>query len=117
MPTKHGRQEKVEADLSGPPTTPPHEVRIHATAPPATPAPKRVKQGKQYLKVWDICGTPSSEGVDFKWVDQELTAQELHLEWSAVLKKEYDRLKEAHKQVYALQQHLQQGEEKCAAKL
>ena len=37
-----------------------------------------------------------------------MTAHELHLEWSAVIEKEYKRLKEAHEQVYALQQELQE---------
>ena len=39
--------------------------------------------------------------VDFKCVEHELTAQELLLEWSAVMETEYERFKEANKQVYA----------------
>ena len=46
-----------------------------------------------------------------------MTAHELHLEWSAVMEKEYERLREVHKQVCALQQELQEVEEKWAAKL
>ena len=41
-----------------------------------------------------------------------MTAHELHFEWSAVMEKEYERLREAHKQVYVLQQELQEVEEK-----
>ena len=55
--------------------------------------------------------------VDFKCVEHELTAQELLLEWSAVMEKEYERLKEAHNKVSALQQEVQEVEEKWAAKL
>ena len=85
---------------------------IRATSPPATPAPKRVKQVKQYLKDWGIWGPPPSEEGNFTLVERELTAHELHLEWSAVMEKEYERLREAHKQVYALQQEVQEVEEK-----
>ena len=117
MPIKRGRQEKGEADLGGPPTTPPHQVRIRATSPPATPAPKRVKQVKQYLKDWGFWGPLPSEEGNFILVERELTAFELHLEWSAVMETEYERLREAHKQVYALQQELQEVEQKWAAEL
>ena len=117
MPRKWGRQEKQEADLSAPPTTQPQPVRIRATLPPATPAPKHVKQVKQYLKDWGIWGPLVHEVEKVILVERELTAYELHLEWSAVIETEYGRLKEAHKQVNALQQQLQEVEEKWAAKL
>ena len=50
-------------------------------------------------------------------MEQELTAQELHLEWSAVMEKEYERLKEAHKQGHALQKELHEVEENWTPKL
>ena len=40
------------------------------------------------------------------------TADELHVEWTAVLEKEYARVMELHKQVLSLQEELESVEEK-----
>ena len=103
MPRKWGRKENGEADLSGPQTTLPHQVRVHTTSPPATLAPKSVKPVKEYLKDWGIWRQPPSEEGYIKLVEQELTAQELHVKWSTAMAKEDERLREAHKQVYSIQ--------------
>ena len=110
MPRKRGRQEKGVADLSGPPTTPP-QIRIRATSPPATPAPKRVKWVTGFL-----CDLPAEPGDEFAR-KIELTAEELDKEWRAVMQKEAVRYSVMRQQVLALEEELQELEEKGAAKL
>ena len=50
-------------------------------------------------------------------VERELTADELYVEWSAVMEKEYLRVREFHQQVLSLQAELECIEERWAAKL
>ena len=59
------------------------------------PAPKRVKQRKEYLcqlGSWDVLKADAP----FRMVEHKLTADELHREWEKLIEKEYVRLKEAH---------------------
>ena len=109
MLRKRGRQEKGAAELSGPPTTPLQQVRIRATSPPATPAPKRVK--------WvGLFGDPREEG-GLNAHSVEKTADELHAEWTALMEKEWVQLREPYVRVRMLEEELEEVEEKCAAKL
>ena len=110
MPRKRGRPEKGVADLSGPPTTPP-QVRIHATSPPATPAPKRVKWVKGFL-----CDIPCLPGNEYAR-KIELTAEELDKEWQEVVDKQAERYSVLRQRVLALEEELQEVEEKWAEKL
>ena len=110
MPRKWGRQEKEVADLSGPPTTPP-QVRIRATSPPATPAPKRVKWVKGFL-----CDIPADPGDEFAGKIQ-LTAEELDKEWRVVMGKEAERYNVMRQRVLALEEELREVEEMWATKL
>ena len=98
------------ADLSGPPTTPP-QVRIRATSPPATPAPKQVKWVKGFS--WDIPAEPG-DGFARKI---ELTAEKLDKQWPAVMEKEAERYSVMRQQVLVLEAELQEVEEKLATKL
>ena len=115
MPRKRGRQAKGLAETDGPPTILPHAY-IQATSPPATPAPKRVKQLKGYpsqLGTWNVM----EADIPIWMVEHKLTVDELHREWEKVIEKDYARIKEAHQRVAALQGELDMIEEKWAAKL
>ena len=109
MPRKRGKQVKGVAELSGPPTRPQQQVHIRATSPPATPAPKRVK--------WvGLFGDLREEG-DLNTHRVEKTADELLAEWTAVMEKEWVKLKEAYARVRMLEEELEEVEEKWTAKL
>ena len=99
MPRKRGRQEKEVADLSGPPTTLP-QLRIHATSPPATPAPKQVKWVKGFL-----CNLPAEPGDGFAR-KIEMTVEELNKEWRAVMEKEVERYSFMQQEVLAREEEL-----------
>ena len=110
MPRKRGRQEKGVADLSGLPTTPP-QVRIGATSPQATPVPKRVKWVKGFL-----CDIPCQPGNVYSR-EIVLNAEELDKEWPVVMEKEAERYSIMRQRVRALEEELQEVEEKWSAKL
>ena len=75
-------------------------------SPPATPVPKQVKWVKGIL-----CDIPVETGDEFVR-KIELTAEELDKEWQAVMQKEAERYSVMRLRVLALEEELQEVEEK-----